>query len=774
MTDVGEQPWPGGAYSVKRHGVTLTSCDAEPIQTPGCIQAHGALVVARLDDLAIVQVSENVADHLGRGPAELLGRLLADALGSSGAERVRAALEEGLAEANPLRLFTLDPSAGRPALDVIAHTVPGLVLIELEPAQVDAGPALDLYPAIRRAMEALERAISLVEFCELVCRQVRAITGLDRVMVYKFHEDGHGEVFAESRRPDLASWLGLHYPAEDIPRPAREIFTRIWLRPVPDVAGALAELVPLVNPVTGAPLVMTHCVLRGPSVMYTEYLQNMGVGASLTMSLRRGDQLWGLIAGHHQTAKHIAWPQRAACELFAQVASHLHRAAEEREDFAYREGIDAALQGVVAAAAREQELAAMAVARPGLADLISCGGAALHHAGRWWRAGNTPEPADLDALATWVLERPELGSATAPMYATDRLPELYPPAAGFAELASGVLAVPLSRASRSLLMWFRPEVITTISWAGAPDDKPVVAGPHGPRLTPRRSFELFRESVRHRALPWKLVEREAVLRLRTQVMEVVVHLAARLVELNADLARTNEELDAFAYVASHDLKEPLRGIYKYAHQLREDPATPEVSQARLDGLLRLALRMDGLLDSLLHYSRVGRVGLALERVELDHVVAEALEIVRARVLERRTQIVIPRPLPAVACDHVRTREIVSNLVSNALKYNDKPERRIEIGYVAPDEPGDRGGAPAEASHALVLYVRDNGIGIPARYHEQVFRLFRRLHRADQWGGGTGAGLTIVAKLIERQGGRIWLDSVVGAGTTFYFTLGGAA
>jgi len=254
-------------------------------------------------------------------------------------------------------------------------------------------------------------------------------------------------------------------------------------------------------------------------------------------------------------------------------------------------------------------------------------------------------------------------------------------------------------------------------------------------------------------------------------MELVVSRAEKLADLNADLARSNEELDAFAYVASHDLKEPLRGIYKYAHQLYDDAAiADEEHRKKLDGLMRLTLRMDSLLDSLLHFSRVGRAALQLEDADLNEVLAEAIEMVGSRMAEGQSEFSIPRPLPVIKCDRVRCREVFVNLLSNALKYTEQAEKRIEIGYIAPDEDHPRPSCPDGSSSHTIYYVRDNGIGIQPKHYEQVFKMFKRLHGRDEYGGGTGAGLTIVKKLVERHDGQVWLDSTPGAGTTFYFTL----
>ena len=234
-----------------------------------------------------------------------------------------------------------------------------------------------------------------------------------------------------------------------------------------------------------------------------------------------------------------------------------------------------------------------------------------------------------------------------------------------------------------------------------------------------------------------------------------------LEEKNAALERSNQDLDDFAYIASHDLKEPLRGIHNFSVFLLEDYAgkLDDEGRSRLETLIRLSRRMESLIDSLLHFSRLGRVDLAIDDVDLNDLVAEVVDAIGINLKENRIDIRIPRPLPTVRCDRVRVRELYHNLIVNAMKYNDKPEKWIEIGY---SENG-AGSPPA-------LYVRDNGIGIQEKHFDSIFRIFKRLHGRDKFGGGTGAGLTIVKKIVERHHGRIWVDSAWGEGTTIFFTL----
>ena len=768
-------------YSIKRHGTNIRDCEAEPIRTPGCIQSHGALVALRVTDLIILQISENCGAFFGRTPEEVLGHGVQVLIGDEHQQRLRQVIDTDPVERNPLYVTTLSRGTGNVAdasLDISVHTIGGIAIVEFEPTGRDTGSATtDYFSLVRKIATRLHAAADLETFCGIAAEEVRRITGLDRVMIYRFHPDASGEVFAEDKLPELPSWKGLRYPAYDIPKSARDIFKKLTIRPLADVHGVLAEMVPLGNPDTGEPLELTHCVLRGASVMYTEYLANMKVAASLTMPILRDGELWGMVACHHGTPKNVSFQVRAAAEFVSQVISLELRAVEDREHFEYARHIDTTHLALTARAASEGELAVMTEPSPHLLDGIECSGAAVFHRGQWWTVGNAPPVSQLEALGRWLQERLRHTVNEHACFATDRLSADYPDAAEIAAVASGVLAVPVSRSCANLIVWFRKEAAQTLTWGGNPHDKPTVVGPHGARLTPRASFEAWKETVHQRSDPWKAVEIEAALKLRALVLDLVVTRAEQIAALNTDLAKSNEELDAFAYVASHDLKEPLRGIRKYASHLLEDAKAGRVldgaAQERLESLLRLTVRMDALLASLFHFSRVGRLELELEIVALDDVVRESVEMLVALVDEKGAQVTIPRPLPHVWGDRVRLREVFANLISNAIKYNVAAVPHVEIGYLEADQhvqSSSKAALSGKRATGRVFYVRDNGIGIDSRYHEQVFDLFNRLHARDAYGGGTGAGLTIARKLIDRHGGAIWLESTAGQGATFYFTL----
>ncbi len=305
-------------------------------------------------------------------------------------------------------------------------------------------------------------------------------------------------------------------------------------------------------------------------------------------------------------------------------------------------------------------------------------------------------------------------------------------------------------------------------------DKVAQRGDYGLRARRYGADELGRLVDAFNGILAQIAARDAELqRARDELESRVADRTAELALRNEELARSNRDLDDFAYIASHDLKEPLRGIHNYATFLLEDCGAilDEDALAKLRTLTRLTRRMDALIDALLYYSRVGRLDLAIRDVDLDEAVSEVIDSLHISLEEYGVEVRIPRRLPVIRCDEARIGEVYRNLIVNAMKFNDKPTRWIELGALSPEEAARSQGRPAlPPDTQAVLYVKDNGIGIPERHYESIFRIFKRLHAREQYGGGNGAGLTIVKKIIERHNGEVWVESSVGEGTTFFIAL----
>lgn len=743
--------------------VDLTNCDREPIHIPGAIQAHGVLI-ALDDDWRIQQVSENCLQHFGHESSVLLQRPLAELVGAEYFAYLSREIANLNVEANTIYLDSLE--INNRYFEVMAHRFQGITIIEFEHPTFEAFQNKQTnYGVLRTKLAEINNAPSVAEFCQRAAEAVRSFTGFDRVMIYRFLEDESGDVIAEAAREDLSPFLGLRFPASDIPKQARALYLKQSLRFKVDVNDVSSPLAPPLNPQTNLPLDLSFAATRAMSPIHVEYLKNMNVAASMSISIVKDGKLWGLIACHHITPRYISHQARIFGEFLAHTISLQIEAKTAAENHEYVLHLKDFHHRVLAELDETQSIRETLIAgENNLFKSLDCGGAALVLRDEIFLIGATPDEFDVQKLIEWLWNE----RSDEEIFATRQLAKLLPKAAEYAATASGILAVRLTRKMPEYIIWFRPEQRQTVKWAGNPE-KPVTMGQFGARLTPRESFEVWKTEVRGQSAPWKQFEIEFAEKLRRTVVEIILRRIDELIELNKQLETSNTELDSFAYVASHDLKEPLRGINNFSTFLLEDYAENLEGEAieRLQTLVNLTERMETLLDSLLHYSRVGRLDLLKGEIDLNEVLQNSLLFLRNRISEANAEIILPRPLPKVFADENRIGEVFSNLISNAIKYNDQPQKRVEIGY-AENETRDVAGAP---KIERVFYVRDNGIGIDARFHSDIFRIFKRLHGRKEYSGGVGAGLTIVKRILERHGGRIWVESAPREGTTFYFTLG---
>ncbi|MEV6346215.1 ATP-binding protein [Actinoplanes sp. NPDC051851] len=718
-------------------GFDLAACVREPIHRLGGVQSHGALVALRDGTVEVISANAPVllgVPDLAGAPASRL--LSEDQLATL------VALADADTGQTAMMPIEIGPAGDRRTFDVTVHRSEGLLVLEFEPAS-EAGAFATFYAPVRQALVRLQRAVSVVEACQAAVAEIRAITGYDRVVAYRFESvDGPGEVIAEQVAEDWEPWLGLWFPATDIPPQARRLYEQNWIRVIADADDRTARLDPPALPETGEPLDLSMSVLRTVSEFHLEYLRNIEVVSSMSVSLLADGRLWGLIACHGRAAKQLSPPVRAACEFFG-VALSLHLAAlRERDETAARE-----YSRVVIARLLERFSADMrspwAKDPAMLAGLIECDAVLVRSGGVIRVHGANPGPETVAGLLR-ALPAPELGG----LWHSDRLGEDLPDLAGYSTALAGALVLPAGT-DDDIVVWLRGERRVARRWAADPAG-PVVVGPHGRRLTPRGSTAVFLASVRGRATPWSTNDLATAVELGRAIMGVAMTQVRRVAALNTELSRSNVDLDSFAHAAAHDLKEPLRGIANTATFIAEDATgMDETTLRRLETIQRLAARMDELLNALLYYSRLGRTELARERITLVDAVHRALEVAGPRLREAEVEVILPRDEATVLADPVLLDQVLVNLLVNAAKYAmDRGPRRVEVGMDG------------------ALFVRDNGIGMPSHLREQAFQLFRRLHPATD---GSGVGLAIVRRIVERHGGRVWAEDTPGGGTTIRAT-----
>ena len=492
--------------------VNLTNCDREAIQTPGSIQPHGCLLACDVSANLILRHSANAAHMLGV-VGDINGLTLAAVLGREATHVIRNALARTKEASRPALAFNVMLGCGH-AFDLSVHLFKGASIIEFEPAGASVAEPIELARAVIAQVRDISQTDTLFRDA---ARFARAMLGYDRAMIYQLGADGAGKVIAESRRSNLESFLGQYFPASDIPQQARALYVHNPVRIISDAQCLTVPIEPVLDP-SGEPLDLSYAHLRSVSPIHCEYLSNMGVGASMSISIIVNGMLWGLIACHHYSARTLTMGQRVAAEMFGEFFSlHIEtlRAKLALESAAHaREVLDALLHD----AHRAEDIQDLLRSRiSDFGTLIPCDGVGMSFQGRWYAQGLTP-PEKYVASLTHLAE----SVAESKTWASNRLSGAHAEAADYAVDVSGVLVIPLSQRPRDYLMLFRREVVETLDWAGDPN-KTYESGPFGERLSPRKSFSVWKETVHHQSLPWTEQDRQFGEAIRAAIVEVALH-----------------------------------------------------------------------------------------------------------------------------------------------------------------------------------------------------------------------------------------------------------
>lgn len=736
--------------------VTLDTCAREPIHIPGAIQPHGVLFSVRGPELRVQQVSENVAITLGVAVDAVLGAPLGTLFDEASAAFLLRLLDYPLLrDVSPARVVTTSGLV----FDAVLHRpsdARDFLVVELEPALGDRpseGAAFD--PRLRSVVVRMGGTTTVQELCDLAATCVREITGFDRVMVYRFDPDWNGEVVSEAKRDDLEPFLGQHYPASDIPAQARRLYTVNWLRFIGDADYAPVRLVPALDPVSSAPLDMSHCVLRSVSPIHVEYMKNMGVRASMSISLVDDGKLIGLIACHHYGgAKIVPFHLRETAEFLGRTLSWHVRVLERADEAHLARGAQAHEAEVVRALAINPDLLESLLG-PAFVALTGADGGAVVLAEGTRTTGLTPRDSHIAALVEWLAS-----STTGDVYTTDALAETFPEAG--AELP-GVVAVALSRELGEWILWFRKPTERTIDWAGDPRKVVVPAeGERPERLSPRGSFALWRETVKGKSLPWQSWQVEAASSLRRVLVGGLRQRAKKLRELNERLVANDRARDEFIATVSHELRNPLSAITGWTRLLREGNLSPDRRAHAVEVISRNAAAQSQLIEDLLDVSRMtsGKLSLEVDSVDMVELVEAAVESVKLALESkdiRLKRILDTRATPVVG-DALRLRQVVTNLLNNAVKFTPK-NGSITVLLQRIDSD-------------IELVVSDTGQGISPDFLPHMFELFRQedagMNRRSQ---GLGLGLTLVKRLVELHGGRVVAKSEgLGKGASFHVRL----
>jgi chemotaxis family two-component system sensor kinase Cph1 len=731
--------------------VDLTNCDREPIHIPGKIQAHGFLVA--IDSRCIINyVSENIANYLPIEARTILGKHVSELEEllpqDAGSGYINQMLQLGrhaksFESITPYRIDTADGS-----YNLIISQSGENYLLEFEPNSTDT--EIDIQKTIGRSVSEMLAGRHLQHLLDNAAQQIKTLIGYDRIMIYKFLEDGHGEVIAEVMEDNLEPFLGLHYPATDIPRQARELYKLNLTRIITDVNAEASPIITLGIDGEAPALDLTHSALRAVSPIHIQYLKNMGVASSFSISLMYRNELWGLVACHNYTPRFINFKAREAAKLIGQIISSALEFKQDEEISAQNNDYKIAYDAISQILRKGGNVShALTQHSTTLLDVTDATGAVLVFEEQLVQLGQTPNTEQLKSLVAWLQENMEDR-----IYYTHQLPNVYQPAMEYSTLASGLLACTLSKELGEMMIWFKPEQISTINWAGNPNKPVEIAEDGSSSLLPRSSFEIWSQTVKHTSNRWSREEISNVLKIREEAVYAINRQANEIRILNEKLKQAYEELDTFSFTVSHDLRTPLSTIKNYTELLLESNTSLDDDARRiLTKVIGGADKLNFLIKEVLNYSRVGRAEMEYTNIEMGSLIIELKNDIVVAFNTPNLEFEMG-DTPPIYGDRTMITQVFTNLLNNAIKYSSRsnpPTVKVE----------------GKETQAEVIYsISDNGIGIDLNYYNRIFDLFKRMDNVRKY-EGTGVGLAIVKRIIEKHNGRIWVESELEVGTIFY-------
>lgn len=738
---------------MKNQQIDLTDCDREPIHIPGKIQAHGFLLALRVADFTISHISENISPYIDTRPGDYLGRHIVelekelifknpDSLPKFSHLFNLGATGKTLSVINPFYLKLNDEP-----FNLIIVLSGDSILMEFETADIEI--SFDIQKAIGQSVSEILSGSDSVTLFKNAASEIKKLISYDRVMIYRFNEDGNGEVIAEEKESDLEPFLGLHYPATDIPVQARELYKLNLTRIIADVNSKDSRI--LAADSSEPPLDLSHCVLRAVSPVHIQYLKNMGVASSFSISLIADGELWGLVACHNYSPRFIDYKAREASKLISQILSSAlvyRRGEEDSEKFSI---LNEETNWLVNAMDKGDDICNALTLGPDITilNITTASGAVLVFNNKTICLGTTPDEEQVQEIIAWLLVNMEDS-----VFYSNKFPLLNENARLYSGVASGILACRLSRELGELIIWFKPEQIEKVNWAGNPEKPAELSADGSLQLTPRRSFESWAELSRFTSEKWSRAEVASVIRIREHIIYAISRKATEIRVLNERLKVAYDELDTFSHTVSHDLRTPLSSIKGYSEILLTTNTSLDDNAKKILERIRLCTdKMAFLITEILNYSGIGKGGILHVPIDMTQMVSEIKNELMDTFGPANLEFSIG-DTPDMEGDPVMITQVFTNLLNNAFKYTSRvKDAKISIkGYRTNEE--------------TIYSVSDNGIGIDINYYNRVFELFKRMDNVKDY-EGTGVGLSIVKRIIEKHNGRIWFESTLGSGTTFY-------
>lgn len=737
---------------VNREIVNLTNCEQEPIHIPGSIQPNGFLLGLKPESFDIDFCSGNSAEFIGVSYTQILGKSFDQVFG----EEALKSLLNYISENRMLSSLLLNLKLFDKYFTCTVHLSKDMFILEAEPINPESKNANEVYDHTSKFLAYMHTTRTLQDLCELVAKGTREITGYDRVMIYRFDSQYNGEVFAESKREDLEPFLGLHYPHTDIPSQARDLYMKNLLRIITDIDYSPIPIY-TIDDRENKTLDLSLAILRSTSPIHVQYLHNMGVGATLTISLIHKNKLWGLIACHHYSPKNLTPEIRLAAQLQGHFITSQIEVRQSNEQFEVSKKVNTAFDklnsfNLTGEPKSFEEL----VNQPDILEICNAKGVSILFEGKIYKKGITPSTKEIKFISKFFAKR----LTTVSHFHTNKLFDLLPDQRTLCENTAGVIYHSLDITKQNCIIWYRPETKSQVNWAGDPS-KSIILDKKG--LSPRNSFKLWKEIVDCTSRPWLEPELETtsafVSGLQRQIILVkTAKEEQKYRQLSEMLKVANAELENMNWISSHDLQEPLRKIQLITSHLMTEDEIPDSVQYSLQRLNLSAEKMRTLLEGIMKYNRVKYTDEAVELVNLNELVSGlADQIIKESEVPVKITV---KDLPTVKGVPFFLKQLFSNILENAIKYR-KADKDPKIKISAKKTKQIFPLLDDSLFHEIT--VSDNGIGFEEKHFESIFNIFTRLHLPSEY-SGSGMGLALCKKIVKKHNGHITASSEPGKGT----------
>lgn len=725
----------------------LKTCASEPIHIPGSIQPHGALLIVNPANYQIIGCSENLTEVLGLEIGTLIQKRLEDVLLKNDIDQ----LDSLLAQKSAHNVRSLRVLIAGQLFELTAHLSFNNLLLEFEKAvELNINTNDDFfYDQLRGFSKDLREAKTIDGLFDVVVKHVCTITGFDRVKLYRFDAEWNGQVVAESKKDGIPSYKGLHFPASDIPEQARILYAKNYIRIISDVDYIPSPILRFDGSEEAVDL--SFSVLRSVSPVHVQYLKNMDVLGSMSISIMQDDKLWGLVACHNLSPIYLSQRVRMVCELMGHMFSSLlssYNQMETREDEANRKVLLERLAVSLKKDNLNQNL--IEANSQAVIDALDAHGLAYRSGGKIKIFGDCPEKALVDALFDYLSNFHKVN-----VFQTDNAEEeLELPNGG--SIIGGILAMPLDKEWDDFIVWFRQPEVVGVNWAGKPE-KEVTETIAGYRLTPRSSFALWRETVKNRSLSWNKVD-----------VATAQSIARLMLEYEKSVAKLQSKYKSeFLADMSHELRTPMNAIIGISSILAKNSEMDEGTAKLVNTLHANSEHLLELINDLLDLSKVEANQITLEHIPfnlaetLDNTVSRLQALAEEKHLKLNLNIPPPDRLNFFG-DPTKIKQVLTNIISNAIKFTHEGFVNILVKI----EPSG-----VVQTDNVFFEISDTGIGMA---DNQVAKLFQKYGQAStdthRKYGGTGLGLAISKQLVELIGGTITASSRLGVGSRFTIKL----